>query len=479
MFKASSRLTFGAAMFVSFGVHTAHAQVLDNDIGSEPNMRVDTPLPAKPSNKTTVPPFARPEAVFSDPMGLTNWLRARGIALLIDNTNEFAGAVTKPTPGFVNYRQGASNAGQYAISLNMDWEKLAGIKGFATHMITVGRYGTTANRMFGDWLNHASEVYGGGGNVVVHLVMAYGEETLLGGRVALAAGRMSEMSDFVASPLYCNFQNGSMCGRPKNATDSAFTSGYPAAVWAARARGRPSRFTYLQMGVYLAENGIYQNFQHRTGFKFNGSNIVGTRIPLEFGWEPLLNGNLPGHYKVGGVLMTAPTADMYEDIDGLPYALTHRAQRMHKASYGAWTLMDQRIVNYNGGKDDSGITALWGFLYNDKHTSLREWEAYGAVIDRGFWKARPLDTIGLAFTYTKISPGVQISEELLRAQNRSMPNHATGIQRHTSVFEANYAIHVMRGVIFQPLFEYFIRPNGQGNLRNAELLGFKSHIEFL
>lgn len=58
-----------------------------------------------------------------------------------------------------------------------------------------------------------------------------------------------------------------------------------------------------------------------------------------------------------------------------------------------------------------------------------------------------------------------------------LPDHATGVQRHAAVFEVNYAIHVYRGVIFQPLLEYFFRPNGQGNLRDAALLGFKSHIE--
>lgn len=148
---------------------------------------------------------------------MTSWLRRRGIAFLFANTNEFAGAITKPARGekFRTYRQGASNAGQYAASLNIDWEMLAGLKGLATHMITTGRYGTTANRMFGDWLNHSSEDYGGAGNVAVHLVMLYAEENLFGNRLAIAGGRMAELSDFAASELFCNFMNGSICGRPK------------------------------------------------------------------------------------------------------------------------------------------------------------------------------------------------------------------------------------------------------------------------
>lgn len=470
--------------FFFFSIPLAQAQVLDEIIGNEPLLRVDTPLPAHGGYTTSVPPFDRPEALFPHGFGMTDWLRQRGIAFLLDNTNEFAGAITPPTKNYPNsqhfapYKQGASNAGQYAASLNINWEQLIGLRGFSTHSIIVGRYGTTANRMFGDWLNHASEDYGGGGNVVVHLVMAYGEETLFGGRLSIAAGRMAEMSDFQNSPFFCNFQNGSICGRPKAATDSSFVSGYPASVWAGRIRVRPSRLLYIQTGLYAGENGIYKNEQHRTGFKFNGGNINGFRLPLEIGWEPIFGKNHPGHYKIGGVMMTAPSPDNYFDEEGQPYALTQGGPRTRHDGYGAWFMADQHILNhYNSNK--RGITLLGGFLYNDKRIALREWEAYGALIDRGIFRSRPFDTFGLAFTYEKIAPGVQATETMMldTQQFSHLPNRATGVQRNAAVLEVNYAIHVYRGVIFQPLLEYFFRPNGQGNLRDAALLGFKSHIE--
>jgi len=148
-----------------------------------------TTYPAPPLS----PPYAAPSpiiegppSIFSDPFGMTSWLRKNGIGFHFDNTNEYAGALQNPTKGphYKNYRDGSSNAGQYSANLVVDWEHLAGIKGFVTRMTTIGRYGTTANRMFGDWLAHSSEIYGGGGNVVVHLVSLYGEESLFGGAVA-------------------------------------------------------------------------------------------------------------------------------------------------------------------------------------------------------------------------------------------------------------------------------------------------------
>ncbi|WP_242011820.1 carbohydrate porin [Acetobacter oeni] len=467
-------------LLLAGNVSPAQAQVMDRDIGSAPSQLVATPLPPNATTQTSVPAFSHPEVVIKNP--LSAWLRARGINLLIDNTNEFAGAITPPTrgsnPGFVNYKQGASNAGQYAVQLDIDWEKLAGWQGFATHMITVGRYGTTANRMFGDWLNHASETYGGGGNVVVHLVYMYGEETLYGGRLAIAAGRMAEISDFAASPLFCNFQNASMCGRPKGITDTNFDAGYPASTWGFRVRGRPAQSVYIQTGLYPIEDGIYQVYQHRTGFKFNGANIIGYAAPIETAWEPIFgHRTLPGHYKLGAQLFSTPQSDNFLDIDGRPYALTKAKQKTHSASWATWAMFDQRLLHYRD--KDSGLTALWGITYNDPHTSLREYVAYGALLNRGFLRSRPFDTMGFAFTYTKIAKGVSLTEQYLMARGGTMPNHATGVQRGAMVMEANYAIHIMPGIIFTPLFEYYIHPNAQNNLRNAALLGFKSHIQIM
>ncbi|QHC37136.1 carbohydrate porin [Komagataeibacter xylinus] len=438
---------------------------------------------AHPSHGPVVPPFSRPEALFTDPFGMTSWLRARGIALTMDNTNEYTAAISKPTPGYSNYKQGSSNAGQMNTALHINWEKIIGLKGFATHALFTSRYGTTANRMMGDWLAHSSEIYGGGGNVVVHLVTAYGEENLLGGRVSIAGGRLTEMSEFSASSLFCNFQNNGFCGRPKAAIDNQYITSYPAGEWGFRVRGRPSRYIYIQAGVYFAERGIYANSQHRTGFHFNSSNIVGQLAPVELGWEPLLGHQhkLPGHYKIGGQVISAPNPDNYYDDQGRPYALSGRTARNHQQTWSTWFEVDQKVLHHSYSNAEGGLTAMSGVIYNDPRTSLRNYEAYVAFVDRGFIRSRPYDSFGVVMTYVKIAPGVSDTDmlDLSMVPAKTAPNHATGVQGHETIFETNYQIHVMRGVVFAPDFQIYFRPNAQKNLKNVEFVGFKSQIQIL
>ena len=57
-------------------------------------------------------------------------------------------------------------------------------------------------------------------------------------------------------------------------------------------------------------------------------------------------------------------------------------------------------------------------------------------------------------------------------------NGATGVQTHEMILEANYNIHVYRGLDFRPEFQYVFRPNAQSNIHNAAVFGFKAHVQF-
>ncbi|MBE7213186.1 MAG: carbohydrate porin [Gluconacetobacter diazotrophicus] len=396
----------------------------------------------------------------------------------MDNVDEFAGNVT-------GYTKGSANAGQYGLETDVDWERLAGITGFSTHSVMVGRYGIPASRIWGDNLNPSQEIYGAGGNVAIHLVYVYGEETLAGGRLDIAAGRMPVLNDFASSPLFCNFMNNAFCGNPKAASDNPGQSSYPDANWAFRVRVRPTSITYVQSGAFFVEQNIYQAGNgYRSGFRFDSQQISGTTIPFEAGVEPLIGRDqLPGHYRVGGFYVRNNQPENYFDRNGQPFAITGQPRRVNAGQLAEYALVDQMVLRHGPGASN-GLIAFAGYFHNNDDTSTRTHFGEVGLIDHGFWKARPLDGIAAAFSYTQVSNELTRLEGLQQELGQPIVgtgqfynDQPRGVQSHTMTAELNYQIHVFRGVTFAPDFQYFIRPNAVGSIPDAAVFGFKSHVE--
>jgi MFS family permease len=137
-----------------------------------------------------------------------------------------------------------------AIEAGVDWQRLAGLTGFSTHVIVVNRSCGNLSHEFGDNVSPVQEIYGAGGSVLVHLVSAYAERTAYAGRLDVVGGRMNVENDFASSPLYCNFTNTALCGDPKALPGGDIGhSAFPDAVWGGRLRVRPTPDSYIEAGV--------------------------------------------------------------------------------------------------------------------------------------------------------------------------------------------------------------------------------------
>ncbi len=463
----------------------AAAQTLNSGQGLSSSQQVANPRPAAPSSE---PPLPAPESLFPNMFGARSWLTDHGIAVLFDTIEELGGNISGgggPAPGGARVTTGGGTSldGQVGFETDVNWEKLAGITGFSTNTIIVARYGgLPASYMVGDTLNPSSEVYGAGGNVVAHLVQFYGQETLAGGGINIQAGRIPLDDYFDASPLFCAYESNALCGNPKNFAGYNYThSTYPDAGWALHFLLAPSPHYYMQSGIYFNQSNIYnyaKNF--RSGWNFDTSYLNGETFPLEIGWVPSFGPQkLPGHYKFGFIYDNSPHTDEYFSINGAPFERNGLPQRVRNGATSAYFQADQMVMR-NGPGPNSGLVILGGYSHNDPTTSLGEDQYYVGAQDGGFWPSRPLDQINLLLTYQNISGYAGKSQAI--ALEEGLPPQltiggATGIQTWAMTFEANYAIHVFRGVTFAPDFQYYIRPNAQSNLPDAAFLGFKTHIE--
>jgi porin len=409
------------------------------------------------------------EHLLGDPGGILTDLAKQGIYVLLDFTSEFAGNVSG------GITRGATFANQVGLEADIDWQRRAGITGLSTHVIFVSRSGYSDSILIGDSVAPVQEIFGASGNVLVHLVSAYAEQTLLDKRLDIAVGQMNVENDFASSPLYCFSMNNAICGDPKAlpAGDLGH-SAFPDGVWAGRIRGRPTSDTYVAAGVYEVNQGLYTSRYFGSGFPNNISQASGVYVPVEIAYEPSLGPhNLLGHYKFGFGYDTT----LYNSFfSALPtFAGEPTAGRSHNAQL--WVLADQMLVRQGAG-DQDGIITLAGFAHNNPNVSAFAEQYFGGLVDRGFWRARPEDAVALFFNYNTMSGQLGTVQGEEAELDIPFSNGATGVQTHEMFVEANYNIHVYRGVDFRPEFQYVIRPNAQSNIRDAAVLGFKFHVQF-
>jgi len=424
---------------------------------------------ATPTQAIDAPPVERLFGDWDDPQST---LGSRGINVQLDALTEFAGNVSG------GVKQGATFSSQIGFNNDINWERLAGITGLSTHIIIVNRSGSSDSTLFGDNLLPVQEIYGSGGDVAVHLVSAYAQETLYDGRLDFSAGRMNVENDFASSSLYCNFMNNELCGDPKALPGGDIGhSAYPDAAWGARVHAFPTPDIYITTGVYQVNQGTYSDANFRTGFKFDDSQTSGVYLPVEIAWVPKLGPDqLPGHYKIG---FGYDSSSGYKDFanvlasDGVPGYVA----RTRTGNTQVWALVDQMLVRQGPG-GDQGIIALAGFIDNDPNHTEYAQQYFAGVIDRGFWAARPQDAINFLFNYVTISGVLGKVEAAEQTLGLPLSNGATGIQTHETILELNYDIHVFRGVHMQPDFQYVFRPNAQSNIKDAAVFGFRANVQF-
>jgi porin len=443
----------------------ALAQTQPVGTGNEPNARV-VPLPAEP--QTSAVPALQVEHLLPDPWGVRTNLDNRGVYFLLDATAEVAGNVSG------GVQRGATSANQIGFESDIDWQKLAGLSGLSTHVIFVNRSGANDSHLFGDNVSPVQEVYGSGGNVGVHLVSAYAEQSLLAGKLDLAGGWMNVENDFASSPLYCNYMNNGLCGDPKALPGGDIGhSAFPDAVWAGRLRVRPVPEVYVATGVYEVNKGLYSDVA-RTGFEFGVPDEQGVYVPIQFGYEPRLGVNLlPGHYVLGfGYDSSRQTS-----FSGALLPSVGTTALIHSGNTQFWVLADQMLLR-NGDGDQDGIVALCGVIANNPEYSAYGQQYFAGLLDRAFWPTRPEDAISFLYTYIAMSGQLGKLQAQQIGVGLPITNSATGVQTHEMILELNYNVHVYRGVDFRPGFQYIVRPNAQANIRDAAVFGFKIHVEF-
>ena len=277
------------------------------------------------------------------------------------------------------------------------------------HSVIVQRNGRSASADFlNDDLDAVQQIFGGGGDVLAHLVYLFGEQQFDNGRVDIAAGRLPVGTYFATSPIYCTFVNVIFCGNPHPLPVYPGEPDWPAATWGGNAR------VYVLPTVYVM-GGLFQvnpNFGGNSGWFWFEHGTTGLSVPLEVGWTPSFGpDHLVGHYKVGFDEDTSSYPDLFVSTNGLPIPVSGLPGQPHDGRRMYYALWDQMLVRTGKG-DTDGLIAFGGFVHADADTSPLENQVFGGLYPNAAFFGRPQDRWASRRVGFEVSGGLTATQQL-------------------------------------------------------------------
>ena len=331
--------------------------------------------------------------------------------------------------------------GELSFGTVLDLQTILGIPEASFHITFDERSGYGLDNNVGTGANIEQNV---GPTRATRLAEFYWEQGFDDDRIDIQVGRTNPTQNFATSELSCEFISGVFCAQPSSWYASNNNESYPASTWGGFLNVLATPDVYFRTGVY--DDDTSQLLPNQQGFNWNVRGSTGVFVPMELGYQTNFdNARYPAKYNVGGywdaASYTTPTGVPKQGRTAVYVQAQQTIWRPNPASNQSLTLFAGAFV-YNGG------APYWG-------------EYYAGIFDRAPFASRPNDTIGF------------VGSDYVNNSNER-PNKAS-----QWVFEVNYGIHLVPGVIFKPYTQYVVAPNdflapaGSKEPANAWIVGFQ------
>lgn len=425
-------------------------------------------------NSLSLQPFpgtGQQSFAFGDWGGMRSWLSNQGIDLGLSYLSEPAWNVAG------GMAPGGTYAGQENLSVDVNWERMASINGFSTHIDFVSRLGSNnvSNKYVGDVLFQAQEIYGSPSVVeaFTHLAYFYFEQQLFNGNVDLKAGRIPVRGDFGTLPGACfDFMSLSICANRASTADLSWTV-FPVANWGGVAEFKISSPLSFKIGGYE----VNPNDGGKYGFDWGLNGATGVLIPAELDWNVELGPQqLHGIYRIGGSYDTSSISDWYTATNGIPLPLTTAPPL--KTQRGTFYVLGEQQIWQPDSYSRRGVTVLAGYEYNSPQVSLFEHFVFLGLVDVGPFSRRPEDQVGFEVAYARVSPFLTQVQQLQAELAMPLSNGAPGVETNETILEANYHIKLYPGLYLMPDLQYIVRPSAAARYPNAWVAGFRVSATF-
>lgn len=384
--------------------------------------------------------------------GARTQLKNAGVDVVSSYVND---ALGNPVGG---QHRGFAYADSFGISLDIDLEKIAHLKGLSFFTSFVYRSGSnlSAKRIGNEF--PVAQVYG---TETYQLNELYFQQSLFKGKLTLKAGRLDGGNDFLTSPLYWEYVNNAFDGNPISIFFNTDFTAYPHATWGAYVGIRPCKELLLKFAVYNMNVNLQKNRYHGVNFTF--ASTQGVMWITE--WAYLLNQKgsshgYPGNYKVGYYYVTGE----------VPRFLGGE----QKGNYGYYFLADQLI--YRIGDKERGLTPFVACVFAPKNRNQFPFFVMSGLVFHGPFTSRPDDEASFGVAYGHYSENLRHAQREAKAM-RMLGTFGNRPQTFETVLEVNYWFQITKWLAITPDIQYIINPKGFGTIRDALVVGMQLAVQ--
>jgi porin len=412
---------------------------------------------------------------------LPNPFEKRGIKFAVTYIGEGLG---NPSGG---QKRGAVYEDRFNFAVDVDFEKLWGVKQLAFHANVFQIDGGGLSR--GSLLNYM--VVSGIEALPTTRLYEIWLEKKWGTTLALRAGQLAADTEFMTAKYTDVFTNASL-GWPAGLSLNMPSGGPspPLATMGARLRGDLSDNLTLIGAVFNGDaagpgpNDPQLRDRYGLNFRVNDPPLV--LGEAQFLWNGKKGDpGLDGKFKIGGWRHFGEFGDQRFDTNGLSLANPNSTgtPAMFRGDYGVYSVFEQKLYRV-ANDDDRGIGMFARASYSPPDRNLIDLYADAGIEFIGLSDQRPKDKFGVAAGYARVSPRALA----LDGDFQQMLGPAWPVRSFESVVTAVYQYEVRAGWTLQPNVQYITHPGGGATnplgtpagkvLKDAAVFGLRTVVKF-
>ena len=352
------------------------------------------------------------------------------------------------------YKKGSAYTNWALFGVNLDMNRIAGVKGAQMHIILndVAGQGRSWDYSASDW--SWLSTWGSHDGVMVR-EMTWDQE-LFNKHLYILAGRANPKGgEFEGSELYCMFAT-FLCSSPTTLTIDGSSPSFTSATWAARILVKPTASTYIKGGVYEVEPWLKQsNHNGWPGEDWGFGKSTGAFIPVEAGYHTdFTTDKYPRSYALGFTYDTSPYDDPLYNTQHQIYA-TAGGTPLEKRGRSTIYLQAQQMIWKPDANGTRGLIAFGAANFLTSGDGTAKDGFVGGLFDWGPFSSRPSDYAGV------VVQSFLWNHKVTRSMNASLQSQGYNSKWPDSetMLEALYGFNLAPGVSLSPYFEYIWNPD--------------------